>query len=114
MLAAIMSFRLLNLRVCRAGLAGAVFLAIGWAAFAGDMRPRALEVTPSRSGTLSTNVNQSRVEETKNLDVFFPSAPRSFYSEQPQQQIIAPPPRQSPPLTPREKALLDRRRNWVF
>lgn len=92
-----------------AGMAGACIL------HARTACSEPIEVVPTQGATISTDVNQSESSK-KDFTKMVPGPDRSWNFDD-SQQGIAPsmiPPPTNPALSPREKELLDRRRNWVF
>jgi hypothetical protein len=107
-----MSFRPLNLDICRAGVAGLICLACAGLSRAQDMRPQPIEIVPLHGSVINTNIDDSRPIDAANLDGLSPRAPHPFRLPQ-NNGALPPPPRTSAPSA-QERDLLDRRQNWVF
>lgn len=112
-----MQFRRLTLDVQPIRLAG-VILASFCIFVPGNLFAEPIQVVPANGSTISTNINQDEGQAAprKDFEAMTPAAPRPLMPEDSMQGLaptmMPPPPART--LTPREKELLDRRRNWVF
>ena len=113
-LTAKMSFRPFSLDICRASVAGLVFLACIGVSRAGDMSPQSIEIVPLHGTAINTNLDQLQPSETRDFEVLSPRAPRPFQAPVPPGRGIPMPPPQANAPSERERDLLDRRKNWVF
>src|SRR5579864_8759715 len=111
-----MRFSHLSLNLQRAWPAGLACLVAVSAFAAGHVLGDPIEIVPARGSTISTNINQRQPEPRKDFEAMVPAATNPFKLDNSQQAIT--PDMMPPPVTrtlsPREKELLDRRRNWVF
>jgi len=110
-----MIFRPLNFAAHRARLAisGCLAVLCLWQAWTACSRP--IEVVPTQGATINTNVNQADPAR-KDFESMVRGPQRSWLLNN-SEEALAPslmPQPPKPQLTPHEKELLDRRRNWVF
>src|SRR5215469_7714760 len=110
-----MRFRHFNFIEHRAGLRGFGLLATICIFVAGTALGEPIEIVPGQGSTISTNVNRREPAGKKDFESMVPGPTRSFNPEDFQATIPNLVPRPTTRiLTPHEKELLDRRRNWVF
>lgn len=116
MITAKMRFSHLSLSVHRAWPGGSAWLACFCIFLAGNVLGDPIEIVPARGSTISTNINQREPATRKDFDAIVPRPADPFNPDESWQGIT---PNMMPPpvnrtLSPHEKELLDRRRNWVF
>ena len=80
---------------------------------AGNVFADPIEIVPTKGSTISTNINR-REPTRKDFDSIVPAVKNPFRPNDSWQAPVMMPPPVTRTLTPREKELLDRRRNWVF
>ena len=76
-----------------------------------------IEVVPTSGATISTNINQRVPAEKRDFETMVPDGAQRFNPPDDSWQANRSklmPPSAARTLTPREKELLDRRKNWVF
>lgn len=84
---------------------------------AGNVLADPIEVVPAQGPAISTNINQREPTKNKDFEVMLPQALHPFNPDDSWQDLtpdMMPPQPLNRTLTPRERKLLDRRRNWVF
>jgi hypothetical protein len=111
---ATVSFRLSHVNICRASIAGLLFLALAGVVRGGE-GARNIEVVPMHNTAMDTNFDQLSRADRQTFENWAPrAASRATVQPQPKGALIPPPRPQSAEPTQRERELMDRRRNWVF
>lgn len=114
-----MSFSPFSSKLHLRRLSGVACLAFSLVSHAADPRGgRPIEITPPRSQSINTNVNQLRLSGLKNLEA---DLSKPFQTLSPQTSLegmmapqVLPQPQPRPALTQKEKEQRDRQRNWAF
>jgi hypothetical protein len=108
------SFRLSNLNICRAGIAGFVCLAFVGACRGGE-GARNIEIVPLHGTAMDTNFDQSTPTDVEAIKAWSPHAPRTIQVPTSSKSTLPRPQNTQNALSAeRERELLDRRKNWVF